>query len=309
VPESPDLPTAFRADAARLADLLLAEDGGSDLTSEISIPPHAIGSGVIEAREPGVAAAQVYAETVVEACGLPGITWNVAEGCSFPTGAVVGSLTGLLRAMLRSERPMLNLMQRGVGIATLTRRFVEAVEGTGCRILHTRKTAPGLRLFDVAAVLAGGGQAHRLDLSSEVMIKGNHWTVLQREGVSLSSVLQQGRRRGAKRLHVEVESVDQVRLAAGSGATRILIDNQRPETVKDWGNLARSLAPKIEVEATGGITLSNVRDYAEAGIDFVSIGALTHSVQAADLSLEVTADSVAPHPTSATRSTPARPPG
>jgi nicotinate-nucleotide pyrophosphorylase (carboxylating) len=189
--------------------------------------------------------------------------------------------------MLRAERPLLNVLQRACGIATATRAYVEAVAGTRCRILHTRKTAPGLRALDVAAVLAGGGARHRLDLSHEVMVKDNHWQVLRIEGSSLSAALARGRDRGIASLQVEVESMEQLEEACAAGATRLLVDNQLPETVRAWAVRARELAPAIEIEATGGIQLGNVRAYAEAGADFVSIGALTHSVVAADLGLEV----------------------
>jgi nicotinate-nucleotide pyrophosphorylase (carboxylating) len=182
---------------------------------------------------------------------------------------------------------MLNLLQRACGIATATRAYVDAVAGTHCKILHTRKTAPGLRALDLAAVLAGGGTAHRADLSHAVMVKDNHWQALKREGNTLAGALAEARRRGVTALYVEVESAEQLEQACAAGATRLLVDNQTPETVAAWARLARGLSPGIEIEATGGITLDNVRAYAEAGADYVSIGALTHSVRAADLGIEV----------------------
>jgi nicotinate-nucleotide pyrophosphorylase (carboxylating) len=164
---------------------------------------------------------------------------------------------------------------------------VDAVAGTSCHILHTRKTAPGLRALDIAAVLAGGGARHRTDLSHEVMVKDNHWRALAWGGESLAGALEAARSRGITALQVEVESPEQIEQACRAGATRLLIDNQPPETVKQWGRRARELRPGIEIEATGGITLENVREYAEAGADFISVGALTHSVRAADVALEV----------------------
>jgi nicotinate-nucleotide pyrophosphorylase (carboxylating) len=181
---------------------------------------------------------------------------------------------------------MLNLLQRACGIATTTRTYVEAVRGTRCRILHTRKTAPGLRALDVAAVLAGGGKRHRVDLAHEIMVKDNHWQALGSGG--LEPALAQARQRGVSALYVEVESIEQLELACRAGATRLLVDNQSPKTLGEWGRRARALTPDIEIEATGGITLGNVRAYAEAGADFVSIGALTHSVKAADVAIEIT---------------------
>jgi nicotinate-nucleotide pyrophosphorylase (carboxylating) len=182
---------------------------------------------------------------------------------------------------------MLNLLQRACGIASATRRYVEAVAGTPCRILHTRKTAPGLRALDVAAVLSGGGARHRLDLSHEVMVKDNHWQALRMARSNLGVALEEARSKGIRSLQVEVESVEQLEQACAAGATRLLVDNQTPETVRSWARRARELKPGIEIEATGGITLENVRAYAEAGADFISIGALTHSVIAADLGIEL----------------------
>jgi nicotinate-nucleotide pyrophosphorylase (carboxylating) len=202
-------------------------------------------------------------------------------------GAVVGLVAGTLAHILRAERPMLNLLQRACGIATMTRAYVDAVAGTGCRILHTRKTAPGLRSLDIAAVLAGGGTRHRADLSHEVMVKDNHWQALRRSDHTLAQALEEARQKGIAALHVEVESEAQLEEACAAGATRLLIDNQSPATLSRWAGRARALRPAIEIEATGGITLENVRSYAEAGADFISIGALTHSVRAADLAVEV----------------------
>jgi nicotinate-nucleotide pyrophosphorylase (carboxylating) len=196
-------------------------------------------------------------------------------------------LRGDMIRILRAERPLLNIVQRACGIATATRAYVEAVAGTSCRILHTRKTAPGLRLLDIAAVIAGGGTRHRADLSHELMVKDNHWQALNRAGGDLAVALQKARERGVTALHVEVESLDQVERACAAGATRLLVDNQPSGTVREWGRHARELAPGIEIEATGGITLEKVRAYAEAGADFVSVGALTHSVRAADLAIEI----------------------
>jgi nicotinate-nucleotide pyrophosphorylase (carboxylating) len=182
---------------------------------------------------------------------------------------------------------MLNLLQRAIGIATATREYVEAVRGTGCRILHTRKTAPGLRGLDIRAVLAGGGALHRSGLARTVMVKDNHWRALAAAGRGLVDAMREAQTRGVSAVQVEVESAEQLEQACAAGATRLLVDNQTAETVRAWVARAKTLAPGIELEATGGITLENVRAYAEAGVDYVSIGALTHSVQAADVSLEI----------------------
>jgi nicotinate-nucleotide pyrophosphorylase (carboxylating) len=274
------------ADAARIAAQALAEDGETDVTTAVTIPAGLEAEGIIEFRSGGLLAGAAYADAVARACDCR-IDWRAPDGRAVPPGATVGIVRGSLANILRAERPMLNLLQRASGIATATRAYVDAVAGTGCRILHTRKTAPGLRALDIAAVVAGGGAVHRADLSHAVMVKDNHWQAIVRSGRTLADALGEARRRGVTALYVEVESPEQVDQACDAGATRLLVDNQTPDTVGAWGRRARELRPGIEIEATGGITLENVRAYAEAGADFVSIGALTHSVRAADLAIEV----------------------
>jgi nicotinate-nucleotide pyrophosphorylase (carboxylating) len=273
-----------RREIERIAAAALAEDGDTDITTAVTVPPGTTAEGSIEYRNGGVLAGTVFADAVALACRCT-IQWKNVEGSTVATGMTVGLVRGELAAILRVERPMLNLLQRACGIATATRAYVDAARGTTCRILHTRKTAPGLRALDVAAVIAGGGHRHRVDLAHEVMVKDNHWKALGSEG--LGRALAEARKRGVTALYVEVESVEQLELACAAGATRLLVDNQPPETVRDWGQRARALSPGIEIEATGGIKLENVRNYAEAGADYISIGALTHSVRAADIALEV----------------------
>ncbi len=273
-------------DAERIAAVALAEDGATDITTVLTVPAGVAGEGRIEYRSGGVVAGAAYADAVARACECR-IEWRAPEGRTVAAGTVAGVVHGPLGRILRAERPMLNLLQRASGIATATRAYVDAVAGTGCRILHTRKTAPGLRVLDVAAVLAGGGTRHRFDLAHEVMVKDNHWQALRSEGNTLAAALADGRRRGVASLQVEVETEAQLEEACAAGATRLLVDNQPPATVRAWARRARELVPGIEIEATGGITLANVRQYAEAGVDFVSVGALTHSVMAADIGLEI----------------------
>ena len=276
----------MRPDAERIAAVALAEDGETDVTTSLTVPVGLDGEARIEYRSGGVVAGAPFADAVARACECR-IDWRVPDGRVVPPGTVTGVVRGPLGRILRAERPMLNLLQRACGIASATRAYVQAVEGTGCRILHTRKTAPGLRQLDVAAVLSGGGARHRLDLSHELMVKDNHWQALRLGGNTLSAALAQARKRDIESLQVEVESAAQLEEACAAGATRLLVDNQTPETVRDWARRARALSPGIEIEATGGITLAGVRAYAEAGADFISIGALTHSVTAADLGIEV----------------------
>lgn len=277
----PDL----RADASRVAAAALAEDGLVDLTTAVTVRTPVPGEGVVEARSRTVVAGLLYAEVAARAAGCT-VSWKVDDGDEIEPGPL-GAIRGDLGFVLRAERSVLNLLQRACGIAAATRAFVRAVEGTPCRILHTRKTAPGLRLFDASSVVAGGGVVHRLELSRTVMVKDNHWAALAREGRSLADALSAARAQGALACQVEVESEAQLTEACRAGADRLLVDNQTPDTVAAWGALARKLAPGVRIEATGGITLATVRAYADAGADFVSIGALTHSVVAADIALEL----------------------
>ncbi len=285
-----DLRIRIGTDSTQVAERALGEDGPEDVTTRFAVSPTQFATAAIEFRSGGVLAGTAYADAVTTLCELGGVIWQSATGSTIPAGTTVGVLQGNLAAILRAERPLLNLLQRAVGIATMTRTFVDRVAGTKTRILHTRKTAPGLRFLDVSAVLAGGGHLHRLDLSATLMVKDNHWRALEESGKSLKDVLEGARAAGVAECHVEVESPEQLEAACSSGATRILVDNQTAATVREWAQLARGRRPGIEIEATGGITLENVRSFAEAGADFVSIGALTHSVKAADVSLEVTLD-------------------
>jgi nicotinate-nucleotide pyrophosphorylase (carboxylating) len=273
------------ADARRLARLTLEEDGPADLTTAIVGPVPHPGTGTIEFRGRGVLAGQVYADAVARELDCE-VTWEAREGEQV-TARAIGRIRGDRAGLLRVERPLLNLLQRASGIASRTRQYVELLGDTPCRLLHTRKTAPGLRLFDVAAVVAGGGAVHRLDLAHTVMIKDNHWRLLAQARRSLDAALRQARERGALSCQVEVESEAQVRLACTAGADRLLIDNQRPAMVRAWSQLARTLRSDIAIEATGGITLENVRDFALAGADYVSVGGITHSPPAADIALEL----------------------
>jgi nicotinate-nucleotide pyrophosphorylase (carboxylating) len=285
-----DLRIRIGTDTLQVAERALAEDGTEDITTRYAVDPAAFGTAVVEFRTAGILAGTAYADAVTTLCDLGGVIWQSANGSSVPAGTTIGALQGNLVRILRAERPMLNLLQRAVGIATATRAYVDAVAGTSTRILHTRKTAPGLRLLDVSAVLAGGGHLHRVDLSHTLMLKDNHWRALERSGRNLKDVLAQARAGGVDQCQVEVESLDQLNAACAAGADRLLVDNQTADTVRTWVKVARGARPAIEIEATGGITLANVRTFAEAGVDFVSIGALTHSVKAADVSLEIKLD-------------------
>jgi nicotinate-nucleotide pyrophosphorylase (carboxylating) len=274
------------ADATRVAAVALGEDGARDITTSVCMSRGLEGSAVIAAREPMVMAGTAYADAVASACGLPSISWTASDGDTVDAGAILGTVSGPLNAILRAERPLLNLLQRATGIATITRQCVELIGDTDCTVLHTRKTTPGLRTFEVSAVLAGGGGLHRVDLANVVMVKDNHWQALEAAGKSLVSALEEARAAGVVELQVEVESRSQVAEAIAAGATRLLIDNQSPTTVREWVKAAHGMREDVELEASGGITLDTIAEYAATGVDFVSTGVLTHSVRSMDIGLD-----------------------
>ena len=282
-PRDPSL--SISADAERVAQAAIAEDGGCDATSD-ALGAGADASGHVVMQQKGVAAGLAYADAVCRLLGCD-TAWNAEAGDQLDAGTRIGTLQGPLGSVLRAERPVLNLLQRASGIATTTRAYVDALDGTPCVVLHTRKTAPGLRVFDVAAVVAGGGCEHRLGLDQDVMFKDNHWAALRVTGRSLRAVLEDAVNHGIEVLHVEVENAEQVREAIAAGATRLLIDNQPVPSFGTLAAKASELSPDVEIEATGGLTLETVRSYADAGAQFVSVGALTHSVAATDISLEI----------------------
>jgi len=266
---------------------LLAEDVGTrDATTETTVPESARADGTVLARSGCVVSGLPVARRVF-ALLEPALSWTgeAPAGSSVSAGTVLARISGPARPILTAERLALNLLQRMCGIATETRRYVDAVAGTRCQILDTRKTAPGLRAFDRQAVRDGGGVNHRDTLSAMVLIKDNHRDIA---GGILRAV--PAARAGAPGLviEVEVESEQNLADALASGADWVLIDNQTPETVARWCAIVRLASRPVFVEASGNMRLDTVRAYADAGVDGVSVGALTHSVRAADISLELT---------------------
>jgi nicotinate-nucleotide pyrophosphorylase (carboxylating) len=256
----------------------LSEDvGGGDLTSLAVIDEGASCEARVLLKEPGVVCGLEAARAVFEALGAR-LEPLVEEGALADPGPIA-HVEGPARAVLTGERTALNVLGRLSGIATLTRRYVDAVAGTGAEILDTRKTTPGLRAFEKHAVACGGGRNHRFGLFDAILIKDNHLRLAGSIGAAVSRA-----NRAGVSVEVECDTLDQVREALDAGADRILLDNMPPATLREAVALA---AGRAQLEASGGVTLDTVREIAETGVDFVSIGALTHSARSLDISLEV----------------------
>ena len=274
-------------DATAVAKRALEEDGPGDLTSEVVDAGGLSATGVVEYRSGGVVAGRIYADAVLQLCGCGPMEWLIEEGQSVKPNSDIGRIEADLAKILRAERTFLNIMQRSCGIANATKAYVDVLDGTKCKVLHTRKTAPGLRLLDAYSIHVGGGSLHRLSLASALLVKDNHWQVITKRRSNLQRAVEKARARGVEGLYVEVETMEQTKKACAAGATRLLVDNQDPDGFRKLAKAAKKLNPKIEIEATGGVSLETARSFAENGADFVSVGALTHSVIAADIAFEV----------------------
>jgi nicotinate-nucleotide pyrophosphorylase (carboxylating) len=266
----------------RLAYAALAEDvGEGDVTTEATIDADASGEAELVLKEPGVVCGLDVAAAVFHALDAElRFERLVEDGTLVGSAIAVARVSGPLRAILTGERTALNFLGRLSGIATLTRRYVDAVGGTGVAILDTRKTTPGLRVLEKHAVAVGGGRNHRLGLDDGVLVKDNHL----RAAGSIREAVE--RLRAATHLPVEVEcdTLEQVSEALAAGADAILLDNMRVDDLRDAVTLARGRA---RLEASGGVTLDTVRAIAETGVDEISVGALTHSARSLDVSLEL----------------------
>ena len=271
---------------SRLREFLAEDVGSGDVTTDAIVPPDAVAAAEIVAKSDCVVSGLPAARRVFELLD-PEVSWEerATPGSEVAAGTTLATMSGKARAILTGERVALNLLQRMCGIATMTRRYVEAVEATGCRILDTRKTPPGLRAFDRAAVRDGGGKNHRFGLFDLVLVKDNHCAIAGGVAPALEAVRSAAPRGMA--VEIEVETEEDLHAAIAGGADRILIDNQSAETVGRWAAVARKSDRPPKIEASGNMTLGRVRDYAVAGADEISVGALTHSVVAADISLEV----------------------
>ena len=210
------------------------------------------------------------------------------DGVRVRKGQAIAVIRGNARTILACERVTLNLLQRMCGIATETRKYVDAVKGTGVAILDTRKTVPGLRLLDKYAVCCGGGHNHRMDLADGVLIKNNHISL----GGGVAKVLANARKRRktGQKIQVEVRSLAELEDALTGEADSLLLDNMTPAEAKRAVGIARKRAGRIPIEASGSMTLDTVKKFAQTGVDYISVGALTHSVMAIDLSMRITAD-------------------
>jgi nicotinate-nucleotide pyrophosphorylase (carboxylating) len=277
----------------RLRRFLADDLGGGDVTAAAIVPAGARAHARLLVKREGVVAGAELAEPLVRLLDPAARASGVArDGRAVRRGDVVATLDADARALLAAERTLLNLVQRMSGIATTTARFVAAVAGTGASILDTRKTAPGLRWFDKRAVAAGGGVNHRMGLSDQILIKSNHLifggeaAATPRPIEAAIAAARAGAPAGTK-LEVEVFDMEEALRAAQAGADLILLDNLSPDRVRAAVAAVRARFPRERVllEASGGIVLENVRAFAEAGVDRISIGALTHSAAALDLSL------------------------
>jgi nicotinate-nucleotide pyrophosphorylase (carboxylating) len=274
--------------AAGLRELVahaLAEDFGtlSDLTSIATIPEDAIGAADVVARRYGVlagvaAATEVFAQVdpTVE------VVWHAGDGDTIEPDQRLAAVSGNLRSILGAERTALNLLQHASGVATATHQYVEATAGRA-KVRDTRKTLPGLRAIEKAAVRAGGGFNHRECLSDAILIKDNHLAYLD-----LSAAVARSKARWPGRtVEVECDTLAQVHEAVAAGADLILLDNMDPEQVRDAVTAVDGLVP---LEISGGVTLETIRAYADAGAEFISVGAITHSAAALDIALDIVPD-------------------
>jgi nicotinate-nucleotide pyrophosphorylase (carboxylating) len=284
-------------DAIRLA---LREDAAArDVTTRALVPEEARGSARIVAKEAGVASGMEYAGFVLAELLSEGDSVNYAPTAwlrgvtRVAPGDELARMDGSLRLLLAAERTMVNLVQRMSGIATLTAKFVDAVKGTRAEILATRKTAPGLRAFDLDAVRAGGGGVHRASLADRVLVKENHLRAAQAAGTARTMadvVALLAREKPGVPVGVEAVDEEELRAALVPGVEVVLLDNFTPERTAAAVRIRDAAFPKgggPALESSGGITLANVRRYAETGVERISVGALTHSAPALDVSMKV----------------------
>ncbi|OGN88459.1 MAG: nicotinate-nucleotide diphosphorylase (carboxylating) [Chloroflexi bacterium RBG_13_46_9] len=271
-----------------LIDLAFEEDiGTGDITTQTLIPPMLKTSAFFLAKSEGVLAGIEIARRVFLKLD-PEIKFKILikDGSTIKTGDIIAEVRGKARAILTGERTALNFLQRLSGIATLTSQFVAKVRDLPVMIIDTRKTIPGFRLLEKYAVKMGGGHNHRLNLTDGILIKDNHLALLRTSGKDLKDVVTQAKKKAPHDLKVEVETtnLDEVREAVSARANIIMFDNMSPAMMK---RAVKLLTPGILSEASGGVNLESVRAIAETGVNFISVGVLTHSSKALDISLEL----------------------
>jgi nicotinate-nucleotide pyrophosphorylase (carboxylating) len=281
--------------SAILENALLEDKATSDATSRACIDPQQRATATVLAKQDcilsGVGAVarilEIYEQLDPNSIGHAEVISHgeIFDGVRLRKGQVIAVVRHNARVLLSCERVILNVLQRLSGIATFTRKFVDAVHGTPTRILDTRKTAPGLRVLDKYAVRCGGGHNHRLDLSDGILIKNNHITLAGGAAAALQRAMRN--RRGELPIVIEVRNLSELDEALSNGAERLLLDNMSVENVRAALVKIKEQPRAIPVEVSGGIQLDNVRAFAETGVDYISVGALTHSPQAVDLSMRI----------------------
>jgi nicotinate-nucleotide pyrophosphorylase (carboxylating) len=278
--------TELMAEVEELVARALAEDvGEGDVTSEATVPEEATARARIVQKEPGVVFGLAVVAETMRQCGVEHVDNLLVEGqWREEVPAEVLFASGSARALLAAERTAINFLGHLSGIATLTARYAEAVVGTGATILDTRKTTPGLRRLEKAAVAAGGGINHRFGLYDAILIKENH---IAAAGGLAKAVHAARTAQPEMAIEVEARDLDETAYALGTGVDRILLDNMSPETMREAVALRDETTGEaaVSLEASGGVTLENVREVAETGVEFISIGALTHSAPTLDFSM------------------------
>lgn len=271
----------------RLIDLAFAEDiGDGDHTTLCCIPEEAMGKSQLLVKEEGVLAGVEIARKVFD-CFDPTLQMEVFihDGAHVKPGDVAFIVTGKVRSLLQTERLMLNIMQRMSGIATMTAKYVDRLKGTNTRVLDTRKTTPGMRMLEKEAVKIGGGVNHRIGLFDMILLKDNHIDFAGGIANALDRCAEYQREKGLHlKVEIEVRSFDEIRQVLNHGGVdRIMLDNF---SVEDTRKAVEMINHRYETESSGGITIDTLRDYAECGVDYISVGALTHSVAGLDMSFK-----------------------
>lgn len=273
----------------QLIDLAFAEDiGDGDHTTLSTIPADAMGRQQLIIKEPGIIAGVEVAREVFRRFD-PSLkmTVYIHDGQEVKPGDVAFVVEGPVRSLLQTERLMLNIMQRMSGIATTTHRYQAQLKGTGAKVLDTRKTTPGMRMLEKEAVAIGGGTNHRIGLFDMILIKDNHVDFAGGIHQAVSAAKKYCAEKGKDlRIELEVRNIDEIDQALAEGVDRIMLDNFTPERTAEAVKHIRAKNPAVEIESSGGITFDTLADYGRCGVDFISVGALTHSVKSLDMSFK-----------------------